>query len=114
MTAGNSQIVYTLTDEAPRLATASLLPIIQAFAAPAGIELATSDISVAGRILGQFPECLTDAQRVPDRLSELGKLTLRPEANIIKLPNISASVSQLKDAIEELQSKGYKLSLIHI
>lgn len=109
MTAANSQIIYTLTDEAPRLATASLLPIIQAFAAPAGIEVATSDISVAGRILGQFPEALTEAQRMPDNLAELGKLTLRPEANIIKLPNISASVAQLKSAIKELQDKGYKI-----
>ncbi|MDR6538652.1 NADP-dependent isocitrate dehydrogenase [Variovorax soli] len=109
MTAGKSQIIYTLTDEAPRLATASLLPIIQAFAAPAGIDVATSDISVAGRILGQFPEFLTDAQRAPDNLAELGRLTLRPEANIIKLPNISASVAQLKAAIQELQDKGYKI-----
>ncbi|OUM00954.1 NADP-dependent isocitrate dehydrogenase [Variovorax sp. JS1663] len=109
MTTENSRIIYTLTDEAPRLATASLLPIVQAFAAPAGIEVATSDISVASRILGQFPEALTEAQRVPDNLAELGKLTLRPEANIIKLPNISASVAQLKAAIKELQDKGYKI-----
>ncbi|WP_077001756.1 NADP-dependent isocitrate dehydrogenase [Variovorax sp. KK3] len=109
MTTTNSQIIYTLTDEAPRLATASLLPIVQAFTAPAGIEVATSDISVAGRILGQFPEALDESQRVPDNLSELGKLTLRPDANIIKLPNISASVSQLKAAIQELQGKGYKI-----
>ena len=109
MTAASSQIIYTLTDEAPRLATASLLPIIQAFAAPAGIDVATSDISVAGRILGQFPEALTEAQRMPDNLAELGKLTLRAEANIIKLPNISASVAQLKSAIKELQDKGYKI-----
>ena len=109
MTTGNSQIIYTLTDEAPRLATASLLPIIQAFTAPAGIEVSTSDISVAGRILGQFSEYLTDRQRVPDNLTELGKLTLKPEANIIKLPNISASVAQLKAAIKELQDKGYKI-----
>jgi len=109
MTAGNSQIIYTLTDEAPRLATASLLPIVKAFAASAGVDVATSDISVAGRILGQFPEVLTEAQRVPDNLAELGKLTLRPQANIIKLPNISASVAQLKAAIKELQDKGYKI-----
>src|SRR5436190_14240657 len=101
MTAANSQIIYTLTDEAPRLATASLLPIVKAFAAPAGIEVTTSDISVAARILGQFAEVLTEAQRVPDNLAELGKLTLRPEANIVKLPNISASVAQLKAAIKE-------------
>jgi len=102
-------IVYTLTDEAPLLATASLLPIVSAFAAQAGIKVETSDISVAGRILGQFPECLSEAQRMPDNLSELGKLTLKPEANIIKLPNISASVAQLKAAIAELQGKGYPI-----
>ena len=109
MSAANSQIIYTLTDEAPRLATASLLPIVKTFAAPAGIDVATSDISVAGRILGQFSELLTEAQRVPDNLAQLGKLTLRPDANIVKLPNISASVAQLKDAIKELQGKGYKI-----
>src|SRR6185312_930153 len=109
MASGKPKIIYTLTDEAPFLATCSFLPIIRAFAAPAGIEVATSDISVAGRILGQFPERLTEAQRVPDNLGELGKLTLKPEANIIKLPNISASVSQLKAAIQELQDKGYKV-----
>ena len=102
-------IIYTLTDEAPALATAGFLPIVRAFAAQVGINVATSDISVAGRILGQFPERLTDAQRVPDNLAELGKLTLRPEANIIKLPNISASVAQLTAAIKELQDKGYKI-----
>ena len=104
-----STIVYTLTDEAPLLATASFLPIVQAFAKPAGIDVTTSDISVAGRILGQFPEYLTEEQRVPDHLAELGKLTLKPEANIIKLPNISASVAQLMAAIKELQDKGYKI-----
>ncbi|KQW42372.1 MULTISPECIES: NADP-dependent isocitrate dehydrogenase [unclassified Roseateles] len=109
MTAEKTQIVYTLTDEAPRLATASLLPVVQRFAAQAGIDVVTSDISVAGRILGQFPEPLTEEQRVPDNLAALGKLTIRPEANIIKLPNISASVSQLKAAIKELQDKGYKI-----
>ena len=103
------QIVYTLTDEAPRLATASLLPVVQAFAKQAGIDVVTSDISVAGRILGQFPELLSEEQRVPDNLAALGKLTLKPEANIIKLPNISASVAQLKAAIKELQDKGYKI-----
>lgn len=102
-------IIYTLTDEAPLLATASFLPIIRSFAAPAGINIETADISVAGRILGQFPEYLTEEQRVPDTLSALGKLTLKPEANIIKLPNISASVAQLKAAIKELQDKGYKI-----
>ena len=108
-TARKPSIVYTLTDEAPLLATASLLPIIRAFTAPAGVDVQTSDISVAGRILGQFPECLSPEQRVPDNLTELGKLTLRPEANIIKLPNISASVAQLKAAIKELQDKGCKI-----
>ncbi|MFG6456146.1 NADP-dependent isocitrate dehydrogenase [Roseateles sp. BYS96W] len=103
------QIVYTLTDEAPRLATASLLPVVQAFGRHAGIDVVTSDISVAGRILGQFPELLTEEQRVTDNLAALGKLTLKPEANIIKLPNISASVAQLKAAIKELQDKGYKI-----
>jgi isocitrate dehydrogenase len=102
-------IIYTLTDEAPLLATSAFLPIIRTFAAPAGINIETSDISVAGRILGQFPELLTDEQRVPDNLAALGKLTLKPEANIIKLPNISASVAQLKAAIKELQDKGYKI-----
>jgi isocitrate dehydrogenase len=109
MSADKTQIVYTLTDEAPRLATASLLPVVQRFAAQAGIDVVTSDISVAGRILGQFPELLTEEQRVTDNLAALGKLTLKPEANIIKLPNISASVAQLKAAIKELQDKGYKI-----
>ncbi|EKS37576.1 NADP-dependent isocitrate dehydrogenase [Afipia clevelandensis] len=102
-------IIYTLTDEAPALATAAFLPIVRAFAAPAGINVTTSDISVAARILGEFPEFLTEPQRVPDNLAELGKLTLLPETNIIKLPNISASVAQLKAAIKELQGKGYKV-----
>jgi isocitrate dehydrogenase len=107
----NSQptIIYTLTDEAPRAATASFLPIVRAFAEQAGINVETSDISVAARILAQFPEYLTEEQRVPDTLGELGKLTLTPEANIIKLPNISASVNQLTNAIKELQAKGYKV-----
>ena len=100
-------IVYTLTDEAPALATAAFLPIVRAFTAPAGIDIRTSDISVAARILAAFPEALTEAQRVPDTLGELGKLTLKPEANIIKLPNISASVYQLQGAIKELQAAGY-------
>ncbi len=102
-------IIYTLTDEAPRLATASLLPIVRAFAAPAGINVAESDISVAARILGEFPECLGDGQKVPNNLAELGKKTLQPDANIIKLPNISASVAQLMAAIKELQDKGYAI-----
>ena len=102
-------IIYTLTDEAPALATAAFLPIVRAFTAPAGINVATSDISVAARILGEFPESLTEQQCVPDNLAELGRLTLLPGTNIIKLPNISASVAQLVAAIKELQGKGYKI-----
>ncbi|PIT77102.1 NADP-dependent isocitrate dehydrogenase [Limnohabitans sp. G3-2] len=109
MAADKSKIIYTLTDEAPLLATASFLPIIRTFAAPAGIEVAESDISVAARILGEFSDLLPAEQRVPNNLAELGKLTLNPAANIIKLPNISASVGQLTAAIKELQSKGYAL-----
>ena len=109
MSSQQPTIIYTLTDEAPLLATSAFLPIIRTFAAPAGVNVATSDISVAARVLAAFPECLTEAQRVPDNLAELGKLTLRPEANIIKLPNISASVSQLIACIKELQAKGYKI-----
>ncbi len=101
------KIVYTQTDEAPALATHSLLPIIEAFAAPAGVELELRDISLAGRILAQFPDRLGGEQRVADALAELGELAKTPEANIIKLPNISASVPQLKAAIEELQAAGY-------
>ncbi|KCB51086.1 isocitrate dehydrogenase, NADP-dependent [Bordetella hinzii 1277] len=103
------KIIYTFTDEAPALATRSLLPIIQTFAKPAGITVETRDISLAGRIIAVFPEFLTDAQRIGDALSELGALALKPEANIIKLPNISASMPQLKAAIKELQAQGYKL-----
>jgi isocitrate dehydrogenase len=102
-------IIYTLTDEAPLLATSAFLPVVKAFTAAAGINVTTADISVAARILGEFPEFLTDEQRVPDNLAELGKLTLEPDTNIIKLPNISASVHQLISAIKELQSKGYKV-----
>ena len=102
-------IMYTLTDEAPRLATASLLPIVEAFAATAGIDVETRDISLAGRILGQFSDRLKDGQRVGDHLAELGELAKTPEANIIKLPNISASVPQLKAAIRELQGQGFDL-----
>jgi len=102
-------ILYTLTDEAPFLATQSLLPIVKAFAASAGIAVDTRDISLAGRILAQFPEMLTPAQRVKDDLAELGQLAMTPEANIIKLPNISASVPQLKAAIKELQGQGFAL-----
>ncbi|HEU4678439.1 MAG TPA: NADP-dependent isocitrate dehydrogenase, partial [Terrimicrobiaceae bacterium] len=102
-------IIYTKTDEAPALATYSLLPIIQAFTKHAGVTVETRDISLAGRILANFPEYLTADQQIGDALSELGALATQPEANIIKLPNISASVPQLKAAIAELQSKGYKL-----
>ena len=107
MSTKQSTIIYTLTDEAPLLATCSLLPIIRTFTRPAGIRIEKSDISVSARILAEFPEFLTDEQKVPDNLAELGRLTQHPDTNIIKLPNISASVHQLTDAIEELQSKGY-------
>ena len=109
MSTQQSSIIYTLTDEAPLLATGAFLPIIRTFTAPAGVAIDTSDISVAGRILGEFPEFLTEEQRVPDNLAELGRLTQDPDTNIIKLPNISASVFQLQSAIKELQSKGYKV-----
>src|SRR5712672_1708922 len=101
------RIVYTLTDEAPALATHSLLPIVEAFAGAAGVEVEPSDISLAGRILAQFPDRLGDDQRVPDALAELGELAKTAEANIVKLPNVSASLPQLKAAIAELQEQGY-------
>ena len=107
MTTQQPTIIYTLTDEAPRLATASFLPIVRAFAAPAGIHVTEADISVAARVLGEFPENLTEGQKQPNTLVELGKKTLQSDANIIKLPNISASVGQLIACIKELQSKGY-------
>ncbi|OHV08656.1 NADP-dependent isocitrate dehydrogenase [Kushneria phosphatilytica] len=103
------KIIYTLTDEAPALATHSLLPIIDAFTDSAGITVETRDISLAGRIIAQFPDYLNDDQQIADHLAELGEMTQKPEANIIKLPNISASVPQLKAAIRELQSQGYNL-----
>jgi isocitrate dehydrogenase len=103
------KIIYTLTDEAPFLATQSLLPIVQAFAGAAGIAVETRDISLSGRILAQFPERLREDQRIADDLAELGALATRPEANIIKLPNVSASMPQLKAAIKELQARGYDL-----
>jgi isocitrate dehydrogenase len=102
-------LLYTQTDEAPALATYSLLPIVQAFARAAGIAVETRDISLAGRILAQFPDLLSVDKRVPDHLAELGALTLKPEANIIKLPNISASMPQLKAAIAELQAQGFPI-----
>jgi isocitrate dehydrogenase len=101
------KIIYTMVDEAPALATYSLLPIIQAFTKAAGVSVETRNISLAGRILANFPENLTPAQKIADELTELGELTLKPEANIIKLPNVSASSPQLKTAIKELQSQGY-------
>jgi len=104
-----SKIIYTLTDEAPLLATYSLLPIIQNFAAAANIDIVKSDISVAARILAEFPDHLSEEQKVPDNLAELGRLTQDPTTNIIKLPNISASVPQLKAAISELQSQGFQI-----
>ena len=109
MTTEKSKIIYTLTDEAPLLATASLLPVVKAFAAPAGIDILTSDVSVAARILAEFPDRLKDEQKVPDNLAELGRLTQFPDTNIIKLPNISASVPQLVATIRELQARGFDI-----
>jgi isocitrate dehydrogenase len=109
MTTDTSKIIYTITDEAPALATHSLLPIIKAFTASSGIAVETRDISLAGRIIANFPDYLTEEQRIADALAELGELAKTPEANIIKLPNISASVPQLQAAIKELQAKGYAL-----
>ena len=109
MTKGKSTIIYTKTDEAPALATYSLLPIIKKFAGAADIDVELSDISLAGRILATFPEFLDDDQKTPDALAELGGLTQNPETNIIKLPNISASIPQLKAAINELNEKGFKV-----
>lgn len=103
------KLIYTLTDEAPFLATQSLLPIIKAYTKVAGIQVETRDISLAGRILAQFPDVLTETQRVSDDLADLGQMTASPDANIIKLPNISASMPQLKAAIKELQEQGYLL-----
>ncbi|GBG37129.1 NADP-dependent isocitrate dehydrogenase [Mycobacterium montefiorense] len=109
MSAEQPTVIYTLTDEAPLLATYAFLPIVRAFAEPAGIEIKTSDISVAARILAEFPEHLTEEQRVPDNLAELGRLAKLADTNIIKLPNVSASVPQLVAAVKELQGKGYKI-----
>ncbi|ACL65063.1 isocitrate dehydrogenase, NADP-dependent [Anaeromyxobacter dehalogenans 2CP-1] len=107
MTTKTSTIIWTEIDEAPALATYSLLPIVQAFTKGTGVDVQTRDISLSGRIIAAFPEKLTEAQRIPDYLAQLGELTQSPDANIIKLPNISASLPQLKDAIKELQGKGY-------
>jgi isocitrate dehydrogenase len=109
MKTDSSTIIWTWTDEAPALATLSFLPIVQAFTKGTGISVEMRDISLAGRIIASFPERLTEAQRIPDDLALLGDLTQAPEANIIKLPNISASIPQLKEAIKELQAKGYNL-----
>ena len=109
MDAAKAKIIYTITDEAPALATCAFLPVVRAFTAPAQIEVATADISVAARILAEFPDYLTAEQKVPNTLAELGRMTLQPDTNIIKLPNISASVHQLVAAIKELQSKGYQV-----
>jgi len=109
MTTQATKIIWSKIDEAPALATYSLLPIVNAFTKAAGVEVETRDISVAGRIIANFPEYLTESQRMPDYLAELGELTQKLEANIIKLPNVSASIPQLKAAIKELQEKGYKL-----
>src|SRR5918995_5255639 len=103
------EIVWTKVDEAPGLATFSLLPIVEAFVATAGVKLKLKDISLTGRIIANFPDKLKPEQKINDELAELGKLATRPEANIIKLPNISASIPQLKEAIEELQGKGYNV-----
>ena len=111
MSANESRIIYTETDEAPALATHSLLPIIQAFSRSAGVDVETRDISLAGRILANFPEFLQKEQRIPDALAELGTLAGQPEANIIKLPNISASLPQLREAIKELRSMGFDVPL---
>ncbi len=105
----DSKIIYTHTDEAPLLATYSFLPIVQAYAGRAGVDVETRDISLAGRVIAQFPDRLTDEQRIDDALAELGDLAKQPEANIIKLPNVSASIPQLKAVVKELQEQGYDL-----
>jgi isocitrate dehydrogenase len=105
----NAKIIYTITDEAPMLATYSLLPIIETFLTPSGVAIETRDISLAGRIISRFPEYVTKEQHIGDALNELGELAKKPQANIIKLPNISASIPQLKAAVKELQSQGYNL-----
>ena len=117
MTDNKTKITYTLTDEAPALATASLLPILRAFVGVADVDVELKDISLSGRIIAAFPEHLSPEQQQEDALSQLGELAKRAEANIVKLPNISASIPQLIAAIAELQSHGYSvpaLSLIHI
>ncbi|MDD2830503.1 MAG: NADP-dependent isocitrate dehydrogenase, partial [Sulfuricurvum sp.] len=98
-----AKIIWSVIDEAPALATYSLLPIVNAFTQAAGVEVVTSDISLAGRVIATFPERMSDAQRIPDNLAQLGVVATEPDGNIIKLPNISASIPQLKACIEELQ-----------
>ena len=109
MTLDKAKIIYTYTDEAPALATHSFLPIIEAFTKAAGVTVETRDISLSGRVIANFPDYLTKEQQINDALAELGELAKTPEANIIKLPNISASVPQLTATIKELQDKGYAL-----
>ncbi|MDH5753146.1 MAG: NADP-dependent isocitrate dehydrogenase, partial [Deltaproteobacteria bacterium] len=109
MTAKESKVIYTLIDEAPALATYSLLPVLQAYTKGSGISFETWDISLAGRIIANFPDNLNNGQKIPDYLTMMGELAKTPEANIIKLPNISASIPQLKAAIKELQAKGYNI-----
>jgi len=104
-----AKIIWTKIDEAPALATYALLPVVRAFTGAAGIEVETRDISLAGRIVANFPDRLSEDQRIPDHLAQLGELSKTPEANIIKLPNISATVPQLQGAIKELQGKGYDI-----
>src|SRR5215831_1195937 len=103
------KLTWTKTDEAPALASYALLPILRAYFKETGVEIETADISLAGRIVATFPECLRDDQKISDELTRLGELAKTPEANIVKLPNISASIPQLRDAIAELRAKGYKL-----
>jgi isocitrate dehydrogenase len=109
MSSNSSKIFYTLTDEAPMLATYSFLPIVQTFTETAGIEIETKNISLGGRILAVFPEYLKEDQKINDDLAVLGELAKSPDANIIKLPNISASIPQLKEVIKELQSQGFNI-----
>ena len=104
-----AEVQWTYTDEAPMLATYSFYPIVKAFTKSSGVNVTLKDISVAGRLISQFPDLLTEEQRIPDILAELGELAKTPAANIIKLPNVSASVPQLKECIAELQAKGYAL-----